>query len=75
MASKKSKAVELDVELNEQVQEDSAPASINGYNADLVATLEKYPHIDCVFINENGEWHFAEKAGFTAVTREQILNG
>ena len=42
---------------------------------ELKATLEKYPHINCVWMNESGTWFFAEKPGFTPYDREQILNG
>lgn len=42
---------------------------------ELKATLIKYPHIDCVWMNEEGTWYFAEKPGFTAFSREDILNG
>lgn len=45
------------------------------YNEELVATLVKYPHIDCVYIDEQGNWHFAQKPGLAAVSREDILNG
>lgn len=44
-------------------------------NEELRYTLEKYPHIDCVWVDENGNWLFCERPGFTAYSREQILNG
>ncbi|MEI8111173.1 MAG: hypothetical protein WCH59_09310 [Chitinophagia bacterium] len=42
---------------------------------DLKETLEKFPYIDCVWLNENGDWLFCDRPGFTAYSREQILNG
>lgn len=44
-------------------------------NEELKSTLEKYPHIDCIWMNEAGNWHFSDKPGFTAYSREEILNG
>lgn len=61
---------ELDAELAPVENNPSIP-----YNEELVATLKKYPHIHCVFIDEEGNWHFAEKPGFSPVSREDILNG
>lgn len=51
------------------------PRSQTGINPELVATLEKCPHINCVWMDEEGNWFFAEKPGFTAYSRERILNG
>jgi hypothetical protein len=50
-------------------------AQSTAINPELKSTLEKYPHIDCVWMNEDGTWFFADKPGFTAYSREQILNG
>lgn len=55
----------------ENIEKPSAPK----YNKELLATLRKYPHIDCVYIDEEGNWHFAQKPGLAAVSREDILNG
>ncbi len=41
----------------------------------LVAVLEQYPHVHTVFVNEEGEYFFQERPGYTAYTREDILNG
>jgi hypothetical protein len=62
------------VELDAEFVKNNEQPSIK-YNEELVATLKKYPHIDCVYINEEGNWHFAEKPGFSPVSREEILNG
>lgn len=59
----------------EQVQEQAEEAKQIAFNEELVSTLEKYPHIHSVWINESGEWHFAEKPGYNAFAREEILNG
>lgn len=45
------------------------------FSEELKATLEKYPHIDCVYVDDKGNWHFAAKPGYTAYDREAILNG
>jgi hypothetical protein len=42
---------------------------------ELKTTLIKYPHINCVWMDDDGNWFFAEKPGFTPHSREQILNG
>ena len=56
--------------------DDALPFSDGPFiHPELKATLEKYEHIDCVWMDENGTWFFAEKPGFTAYSREQILNG
>jgi RNA:NAD 2'-phosphotransferase (TPT1/KptA family) len=51
------------------------PSALSKYSKELVATLKKYPHIDCVYIDEEGYWHFAQKPGLFAISREEILNG
>ena len=63
---------ELDAELS-PVENNEHPSNV--YNKELVATLKKYPHINCVFVDDEGNWHFAEKPGFYPVSREEILNG
>jgi hypothetical protein len=65
-------SVELDAELA-PVENNEHPSNV--YNKELVATLKKYPHIHCVFVDDEGNWHFAEKPGFYPVSREDILNG
>jgi hypothetical protein len=42
---------------------------------ELKSTLEKNPHILCVWMNEEGTWHFCEKPGFKAYSRTDIFNG
>lgn len=41
----------------------------------LKAVLNAQPHVHTIHVNEAGEWFFMEKPGFTAYTREDILNG
>lgn len=66
-------------QVQEQMNLDELPEGMKPgafrFPEDLVATLEKYPHIHSVWMNESGEWHFAEKPGYTAIAREEILNG
>lgn len=58
--------------VSENIEQPSAPSK---YSKELVATLNKYPHIDCVYVDEEGNWHFAQKPGLFAISREEILNG
>jgi hypothetical protein len=51
------------------------PGTKPAIDPELKATLVKYPHINCVWMDESGTWFFAEKPGFTPYDREQILNG
>jgi acetylornithine deacetylase/succinyl-diaminopimelate desuccinylase-like protein len=41
----------------------------------LKAVLLNHKHVDVVYLNDEGEWHFNKKEGFTPFTREDILNG
>ena len=45
------------------------------YDEKMVATLKKYPHIHCVYFDEEGNWYFIEKPELLAISREDILNG
>lgn len=51
------------------------PAAKGKFPEALVATIKEHKHINCAWVSENGEWHFAEKPGFTAYSREDIING
>jgi hypothetical protein len=66
-------------EINEDILNETEKTVLNTVpaeiNEELKATLEKYPHIDCVWMNEQGNWYFSDKPGFTAYSREEILNG
>lgn len=78
MAKKKQAAEDHIVDANEMINDDLPfidTPELPSINEELKATLVKYPHIDCVYMNEQGDWHFAAKPGFTAFSREQILNG
>ena len=33
------------------------------------------PHVHVIHVNEEGEWHFMPRPGFTAYERDEILNG
>lgn len=53
-----------------------APEKGGKFSEDLKGTLEKHPHINCVWINEAGDtWHYNARPGFTAYSREEILKG
>lgn len=59
----------------EPIESENVQPATPKFSEELVATLVKYPHIDSVYIDEEGNWHFAAKPGFTAISREDILNG
>lgn len=54
---------------------DAAPKESLKFSDHLRGTLEKHPHINCVWVNEKGDWHYSAKAGFRPYSREEILNG
>lgn len=58
-----------------EVTQDEVSVPAVSFNDELKATLVKYPHIDCVYVDEEGNWHLAAKPGYTAYSRESILNG
>jgi hypothetical protein len=72
MARPKKQIEPIENDSIEPIENDSVSPK---YNKELVATLVKYPHINCVYMDKEGNWHFAEKPGFTAISREDILNG
>lgn len=51
------------------------PKPSGKFSEDLKATLKNYPHINNVWVNAKGEWHYGKKAGFVSYSREEILNG
>ena len=59
----------------EVTQDEVVSVSPATFSDELKATLVKYPHIDCVYVDEEGNWHLAAKPGYTAHSRESILNG
>lgn len=59
----------------EVTQEEVVEKAAVSFSDELKATLVKYPHIDCVYVDEEGNWHLAAKPGYTAYSRESILNG
>jgi len=70
--------VEQGVQIGEEIEisnhEYKAPGKVSFPEA-LVKTLKEHAHINCAWVNEDGVWFFAEKPGFTAYSREEILNG
>lgn len=75
MGRPKSKPVNQEIKADQASDDLPFNENLPFIHPDLQKTLEKYPHIDCVWMDENGTWFFAEKPGFTAYSREQILNG
>jgi hypothetical protein len=51
------------------------PAEKSKFPAALVETIKEHNHINCAWVNDNGEWYFADRPGFTAYSREEIING
>lgn len=60
---------------DEVKSEEIKPVSKASFSEELVKTLQEHSHINCAWVNEEGVWFFAEKPGFTAYSREEILNG
>lgn len=79
VSPEEAQAAEAPVEEVEQVEEVQSPVESpkpsGDFSEDLKATLVKYPHILNVWVNEKGEWHYSNKAGFVSYSREEILNG
>lgn len=75
MGRPKKQPVNPDIETPEVSDELPFNDNLPFIHPDLHSTLEKYPHINCVWMDEQGNWFFCEKPGFTAYSREEILNG
>lgn len=43
------------------------------FSDELVQVLTQFPHVEKVWINEEGEAWFTEKAGLACFTRQEIL--
>lgn len=63
-----AKEVKEKPKVSEELEVKSIPNHEN-----VKAVMVQYPHVHTIHVNAEGEWHFMEKPGFTAYTREDIL--
>lgn len=67
--SKKNKSIKPD----EQKQPEKTSAD-NAVLVKIQGVIERLPYLECIYVNEKGDYHLQPMDGFSKFTRDQILD-